>query len=203
MRRNRLVSTLMLLISRDSITAPDLASIFGVDKRTIYRDIQELKNAGVPVIATPHRKDIGMSLAPEYKEKYGLLNHEDIESLLFSLRNVKTFHLESDNDKLMKRLINYLSESSPENFDDISFIEIEIQFNKKHRAEINKLFGELMLDIDTQDNVCTAKVAFPDDKLYYDVLIRLADKCKYISPQHIRDFVMRKIKAMREVQESE
>ena len=195
MKSNRLVSMLMLLVSRDSIPAPELAKIFGVTTRTIYRDIEELIKAGVPIIATQGRTK-GMSISQEYKDTYGLCSANDIEALLMNLRNAKAFHLESDNDKLMKRFINYISEKSPENYDDISFIEIEIQFDKKHRSEIRKVFGEFMLDIESCGDECKAKLAFPDNRLYYDVLIRFADRCKFISPEHIRNYVHRRIKTM-------
>ena len=196
---------LMLLINRDVITAPELAKIFGVAVRTIYRDIEELMTAGVPIIAAQGRTK-GMSISQEYKDAYGLLSHDDIDTLLLNLKsakNAKAFNLETDNDKLMKRFISYISENSPDNFDDISFTEIDIQFNKKHRAEIRKIFGEFMLDIEQHDDIYKAKIAFPDDRLYYDVLIRLANKCKYISPGHIRNYVNRRIKKMYEVQEIE
>ena len=196
MKANRLISMLMLLINRDSITAPELAKIFGVDKRTIYRDVKELNRAGVPIIATPHRVGGGMSLSVEYKEACGLLSYDDIGSLLLSLRNVKSLHLETDNDVLIKRLKKHLSDKSCEDIDDATLIEIEIRFNQKHRREILEVFGTVILDIGERDGLCTAKVAFPDEKSFYNVLILYADRCECVSPEHIRAYVVRKIKAI-------
>jgi predicted DNA-binding transcriptional regulator YafY len=49
MRASRLLSILILLQLRTRLTAQALAAEFGVSERTIYRDIDELSAAGVPV----------------------------------------------------------------------------------------------------------------------------------------------------------
>ena len=51
MRASRLLSILMLLQLRDRLTAEALAAEFEVSVRTIYRDIDRLAEAGVPVYA--------------------------------------------------------------------------------------------------------------------------------------------------------
>ena len=49
MRASRLVSTLLLLQSRGKLTAQQLAAELEVSVRTVYRDIESLSEAGVPV----------------------------------------------------------------------------------------------------------------------------------------------------------
>jgi predicted DNA-binding transcriptional regulator YafY len=51
MRADRLLSLLILLQTRGSLTAETLASELEVSVRTIYRDLQALSTAGVPVYA--------------------------------------------------------------------------------------------------------------------------------------------------------
>ena len=51
MRASRLLSALLLLQSRGRMTAPELARELEVSVRTVYRDIESLAAAGVPVYA--------------------------------------------------------------------------------------------------------------------------------------------------------
>ena len=50
-RTDRLLAIVLELQARDRVTAEELARIFEVTKRTIYRDIQALSESGVPVVS--------------------------------------------------------------------------------------------------------------------------------------------------------
>ncbi|MBE3589566.1 MAG: HTH domain-containing protein [Firmicutes bacterium] len=52
-KSDRLLAVLWLLHVRRKLTARELAGALEVDVRTVYRDIQSLSMAGVPVIAEP------------------------------------------------------------------------------------------------------------------------------------------------------
>ena len=51
MKLERLLTMTMILINRKKVTAQELADLFNVSVRTIYRDIETLSCAGVPVIS--------------------------------------------------------------------------------------------------------------------------------------------------------
>lgn len=61
---DRVITTLVLLQGKKIVTAASLAERFGVSLRTIYRDVQTLKTAGVPIIGDP---GLGYSIMEGYR----------------------------------------------------------------------------------------------------------------------------------------
>ena len=63
MRASRLVSILLLLQTRGRLTAPQLAAELEVSVRTIYRDVESLSEAGVPIYGDAGRAATSCSAA--------------------------------------------------------------------------------------------------------------------------------------------
>lgn len=80
MRADRLLSILMLLQSRGRMTARELASDLEVSERTIYRDIQALSIAGVPVYAE-RGPGGGVLLVDRYRSDLTGLTQDEIKAL--------------------------------------------------------------------------------------------------------------------------
>src|SRR5581483_5649644 len=80
MRADRLLSILMMLQIRGQVTARELAQRLEVSERTIYRDIEALSMAGVPVYAE-RGPGGGCVLAEGYRTNLTGLTEDEVRSL--------------------------------------------------------------------------------------------------------------------------
>lgn len=87
MKIDRLISIIMLLLERKKISAPELAEMFEVNLRTIYRDIETINQAGIPII-TYRGPNGGFSIMENYKIEKKLFSLSDITELLIGLNSV-------------------------------------------------------------------------------------------------------------------
>lgn len=108
MRLHRLFGILSILLSRETITARELAEKFEVSVRTIYRDIEAIEEGGIPLYATPGNTG-GIGIVAEYKLNKTVLSEDEMGYLLTGLSGLKAI---ADSDKL-QILLSKLSPSSP------------------------------------------------------------------------------------------
>ncbi|MFI7150234.1 helix-turn-helix transcriptional regulator [Nonomuraea sp. NPDC050022] len=83
MRASRLVSLLLLLQTRGRMTAQELAERLEVSVRTIYRDVESLHTAGIPLYGDAGPKG-GYQLLDGYRTRLTGLTTDEAESLFLA-----------------------------------------------------------------------------------------------------------------------
>ena len=87
MKVDRLVSIIMILLEKKRIGAQELADRFEVSPRTIYRDIDAINMAGIPVRSTSGVGG-GFEIMPEYKMDKRVFSTAELSALLMGLTNL-------------------------------------------------------------------------------------------------------------------
>lgn len=84
MRIDRLVSIIMILLDKKRMGAQELADMFEVSPRTIYRDIDAINLAGIPVRSTSGVGG-GFEIMSEYKVDKQVFSTADLSAILMGL----------------------------------------------------------------------------------------------------------------------
>lgn len=101
MKNDRLFQILYLLLEHGTMTAPELSRALEVSVRTVYRDIDALSLAGVPVYAT-QGKNGGVSLLPNYSFDKALLSDEEQNQILYAIQSLRA--VDQPVDALLNKL---------------------------------------------------------------------------------------------------
>ena len=101
MKNDRLFQIVYLLLEKGTMTAPEISRALEVSVRTVYRDIDALSLAGVPVYAT-QGKNGGVSLLPNYSFDKALLSDEEQNQILYAIQSLRA--VDQPVDALLNKL---------------------------------------------------------------------------------------------------
>lgn len=102
MEQGRLFKIVYYLLDKGKATAPELAEKFEVSVRTIYRDLDAISAAGIPIYAT-QGKGGGIFLMPEFVLDRSLLTPQEKEQILMALQGLSIAE-NSQTDTLLTKL---------------------------------------------------------------------------------------------------
>lgn len=102
MEQGRLFKIVYYLLDKGKATAPELAEKFEVSVRTIYRDLDAISAAGIPIYAA-QGKGGGIFLMPEFVLDKSLLTPQEKEQILMALQGLSATE-NSQTDELLTKL---------------------------------------------------------------------------------------------------
>lgn len=115
---NRMLSIIYILMNKGTVTAGELAERFEVSVRTIYRDVEALSMAGIPVYAKKG-KNGGISLTEQFVLDKMLVSQREQKEILAALASLKETGA-WENDGVLEKLGDFFR-AEPENWVAIDF----------------------------------------------------------------------------------
>lgn len=103
MKLDRLLSITLTLLGRDSISAVELAERHGVTVRTIYRDIDAINLAGIPVVSRQGNGG-GFSIMPDYHLDRTLLTFDDMRTIVTALKSTAPLFEKESSSPTLERI---------------------------------------------------------------------------------------------------
>lgn len=107
MRLKRLLSIVFLLLNREKIKAKELSEKFNVSLRTIYRDIQVINSAGIPIIST-NGFNGGISILPDFRIDRQVLSLKEMQAIISALQGVNDSLKNRDLDLIIEKISDML-----------------------------------------------------------------------------------------------
>ncbi len=151
MKVDRLVSIIMILLEKKRIGAQELADMFEVSPRTIYRDIDAINMAGIPVRSMPGVGG-GFEIMQEYKIDKKIFSKSDLSAILMGLSGLSSM-IRGD------ELVNALAKVK-------SFIPVDVA--KDIELKANQIYIDLspwMNNTDIQPQLESIKMALQESRL--------------------------------------
>ena len=115
---NRLLGIVYLLLNKKTVTAKELAERFEVSVRTIYRDVENLSMAGIPIY-TRKGKNGGISLMSQFVLNKMLVTKEEQDQILAALASLQETGALKEKETMSKLTDFFMAE--PTNWVAIDF----------------------------------------------------------------------------------
>ncbi|BBA52461.1 YafY family protein [Fusobacterium varium] len=128
MKIDRLLSIIMVLLEHNKISASKLAEMFEVTSRTIYRDIETIQAAGVPIV-TYTGINGGIGILEKYKMDKKFFTKEDITTIMTGLGSISSAVPNAELTKVLTKLQSLIPE--------------------EHKQEIKLKSGQIIIDLTT------------------------------------------------------
>lgn len=161
-KESRLFRILYYLLQHKKATAPELAEEFEVSVRTIYRDIDYISSAGVPIYAT-QGKDGGIAILDSFTLDKSMLTEIEKEQILTALEALIATDGKTTDELLIK--LKTLFQMQTTNWIEVDFSD---WFQEKPAQNIFNDIKKAILDMLYLLNILIIK-----EIMYFDIFSHL------------------------------
>lgn len=194
MRDSRLFRILYYVLEKGKVTANELSEKFEVSVRTIYRDIDVISSAGIPIYAT-QGKGGGIEIADDFVLKKSLLSEKEQEQILVALKGLEGINKQYENELLTKLSAFFKIKNT--NWIEVDFTnwqrgnEYDELFNDIKSAIINKNIIRFTYfssnEKETSREVKPIRLLFKGWDWYVYTFCLLRNEFRYFKLSRIRD----------------
>lgn len=131
MKIDRLIAMIMILLENEMMNAGELAKKLEVSRRTVYRDIDTLTMAGLPIFTTQGVTG-GVGLMKSYKIDKKLFTPKDIQTLTSSLGSYRQLYGHQEIAHVLEKLNNMGSDGRPS--EQASRFAIDLSLNQGNQS---------------------------------------------------------------------
>lgn len=103
MKLDRLLAIVILLLNRKRISASELAAHFEVAPRTIYRDLEAINQAGIPIVAHQGSGG-GYAIMEEYRLDRQVMTTLELQTIMTALKGVNTTMEDRQIDAMLEKM---------------------------------------------------------------------------------------------------
>lgn len=196
---NRLLGIVYALLNKESVTAAALAERFEVSIRTIYRDIEVLSQAGIPVYARKG-KNGGICLMEQFVLNKMLITKEEQQQILSALLSVEATTA-SEEKAILQKLGNFFK-TEPVNWIAIDFSDWGGGQKQLYEDIKRAILGSKVISFDYygQNRAMSRRTVEPVQLLFKEYTWYLNAYCR--ERKALRHFKLTRIKRMEVSEES-
>lgn len=191
MQINRLFEIVYILLNKEKATARELSEHFEVSTRTIYRDVEILSSAGIPIYMSKG-KGGGISLLPHFVLNKAILTDTERSSILSALQGLNMGGSDSVQNTLSK--LGLLFGENTTSFIEIDYSDWGSQIKEQFELAKKAILSRKLLTFDyiSSQNQATERKVEPYVLWFKDKTWYL--KCFCIHKQELRTFRLTRMK---------
>lgn len=138
MKIDRMLTIIVMLLNRERISAKELAEKFEISVRTVYRDIDTINMAGIPIVSYPGNNG-GFGIMENYKLNHQILTLNNMCSMLSALKGINSTLEDVELESSIEKLRNLIPQDKTPHVDlhmEQIIIELPWRYTQKQKQRV-------------------------------------------------------------------